>query len=276
MVTFFKRALVEIRNRQNLDLYINLLVCSILVGLGLVGVVSSNILFAGILATLLLSVVNNLNTRSVVENIGNSIDAIATSKSGGLTSELWDDAKGAKKIESATQVSCMAIAGYTYINANAQHFKRMLRRGGKARFLLVDPFGQAMTMAVARNFGAAKSMDHQVTLVRLSLEKLKEIVDEGNPERLEVKLIDYLPETVMTMIDDQSESGLIYVTFQGFNQPTAIRPSFILESSKDAKLFTFYRSSFDELWNWKASQTIDLPTYIAKMKTELKSLNATG
>ncbi len=276
MRTFFKRALVEVRNRQNLDLYVNLLVCSVLVVLGLIGVVSSNILFAGVLATLLMNVINSLNTRSVVEGIGDSIDTIATSKSGGLTSELWDDGKLAAKIESATQVSCMVIAGYTYINANAHCFKRMLSSGGKARFLLVDPFGQAMAMSVARNYGAAKSVDYQATLIRLSLEKLKEIADEGNSERLEVKLIDYLPETVMTMIDEQSEDGVIYVTFQGFNQPIATRPGFALKPSRETKLFTFYRSSYNDLWNWKASQTIDLTEYIARMKAGPKSSDAAG
>jgi hypothetical protein len=267
-MAFIKRALTEIKNRQNLDLYLNLLICAVLVVLGLVGVVSSNILFSGILAALLLSVVNSLNTRAVVDNLAHSVSSLAASKPEGLTLEAWDDAKLSKRIEAATQLSCMAIAGYTFISANSQQLKRMLNRGGRARFLLVDPLGNALAMAVARNYGAAKSKDYQATLIRLALQKLKEVADESNVQRLEVKLVDYLPETVMTMIDEHSEDGVIHVTYQGFNQPIATRPSLVLEAAKNPGLFTFHRKSYEDLWNWKSSRTIDLTDYIAKMGTE--------
>ena len=148
----------------------------------------------------------------------------------------------------------MTIAGYTLINANSQQLKQMLKRGGRARFLFVEPGGSAMAMSVARSYGAAKSMEYQVTLLRLALEKLKEIADETNPGHLEVKLMDYLPEVAMTMIDEQAEDGVVYVTHQGFNQPVAVRPSFTLERTKDSKVFTFYRTSYDNLWNWQSSR----------------------
>jgi len=75
--------------------------------------------------------------------------------------------------------------------------------------------------------------------------------------RIEIKIIDVLPSTLITMIDPEVQAGIMFVTVLGFRQSYADCPSFLYYKKSNRERFEFYRTTFEEIWNWEGARSLD-------------------
>jgi hypothetical protein len=262
MKKYLKTIWNEIREGKNIDVYLTMLVCGMLLVLDIFGVVSTSIISSGILATLLLIALSTLSSRHTNQRVEATLANIEKSADKRSALEFfseWDGRLFKQKLATAREISLFAIANYDFITSNSEELKQFLQRGGQLRYIYVEPDGEAIKMAADRGFGVEREPQHLPMLSAMSLRRLKEVAQEApSQDSVKIKTIDYLPSSVITMVDHQEPSGVIFVTLNGFGQPFISRPSLTLNKQKDGKWFTFYQECFENIWQWTGCKDLDL------------------
>jgi lipoate synthase len=99
-------------------------------------------------------------------------------------------------------------------------------------------------MAVIRK-GRPENYDHSVHFLEDIRNKFSDYTAKGH---LKVKLIDYVPSHIVTIIDDHKVDGVMFTTVYSFNQADPHRPSEIITYRKE-KQFSFFLQEFNSLWD---------------------------
>ena len=146
----------------------------------------------------------------------------------------------------------LANANHDFISRYEESLKDFVKSGGKIRYLLLNPASDAMRVFSARSGGAEKD------LAEVCLKMISNIAKAAPPRAIQVKLINQLPSAVVTMLNRESQDGLIFTSLCGFNQFFLSRPGLILHKNRDPKLFQFYQTYFENLWSWNETVAIDL------------------
>ena len=259
MGDFLQSVWRDIKDRKNLELYLVLIVALVVIIADVFGVNTGPAIFGIVLSVLALLTFGLIEDRHASERIEGKINDIATGKSGKQFFVEWDDAPFRERLKTASEVSLLAVANHVFLSKNDEPIKEFLKKGGTLRCILVEPKGNAMNMATNLAIGYEKQLEALATQVELSLRQFCDFAQAApSADRVRVKLIDHLPYAIMTMIDHQSLDGIMYVSLQGFELPPSSRPSFILHKKDDGKWFTFYQQSFENLWMWNKSRTVEL------------------
>jgi hypothetical protein len=258
MKKYLLRIWDEIKSGQNIDVYLTIIICFALLVFDIFGIASQNVVSSGILATLLLITLNSLNTRQVNNELQQALKEINVSKTSMSFFHEWDDVNFSQKMAVAKDISVMAVSPYEFVNYNSERLRALARQGAILRFAMINPDGEAIKMTSLIFHGAAKQTQYITTQVRMTLQKIQEIALESNQNNVQVKLIDNIPPSVMTMINSQGNDGTIFVTLNGIDCPTSSRPSFSLLKSSDGKWFEFYENGFENLWNSTEARELKL------------------
>jgi len=259
MEEFFKNAWRDIKQRKNLELYLVLITAFIVIIVDTFGVDTSSAIIKVVLAVLALLAFGLIGDRHDSERLEKNINDLV--KGGSATSFFneWDDAPFRKRIIGAKEVSLIAIANHVFISRNSEPLKKFIIRGGKLRCILVDPSSNAMKMACDLGTGYEKQIDHLAMQVDLSVQQFKDFIGlSTDPSKVQIKLIDHLPFAILTMIDHQTDNGIMYITLNGFEEPPSIRPSFILNKIENEKWFQFYQKSYENIWESYKCNPVDL------------------
>lgn len=239
--------------------YATILVAVVLLALDILNVFGLETVVSGLLAVLILIACGNLAERKARRDLHDSVERLRTSLAEPSALDFftkWHEDELERRLEKAREVSCLAFAPLNTIINHFEAFEKILRNGGHIRFLLVNPEGDAMKMADARSPSNSEVL---LSEAALSLQRLRELgrMTSAPKEKLEVKLVDYWPGYVISMIDD-SYNGIVFVTLYNFRQNDSLRPSMKLLKDKDGEWYECFRKDFYNLWNWKGSVTIDL------------------
>jgi hypothetical protein len=242
---------------RNIDIYIIIIVAIALSILGIVGTASVPLVLSGTLATLAVIAISILKNRQADETIERTLERLTNAQR--KTSALdffaeWDEILFRQKVDLARELDMLAVANHDFVSGNEDLLRSFVKRGGRIRYLLVNQ--EALVMAAARAFGAERDPTYLQMNNVMCLKIVGEIAKEF-PASVEIKLVNHLPSAVITMLDPQDPNGTIFATLYGFNQIFTSRPSFALLNKRDGKWFEFYRTYFENLWNWNGCEVFD-------------------
>jgi hypothetical protein len=260
MKQYIQRVWNDIRQGQNIDVYLTILVCATLVVLDIFGIVNDpSDLASGILATLLLVALSTLNTRHVDRRMDQALERFQHSGGSAEFFGQWDMNVVKSYLKGAQEIDLLATSGFEFVNGNADQLKVFVGRGGLLRCILMDPDGEVIRVATDRLYGNRQKPEYLVSQINLCIQKLREIAaSAARPECVQIAVADYLPESVITAIDPQSPEGIMFVTLNGFGHSPGARPSFVLHREKDAKWFSFYNTHIENLWAWPKLKRVEL------------------
>jgi hypothetical protein len=144
-----------------------------------------------------------------------------------------------------------AVTAYYHI------FERKIRSGGTLKVLLLDPAGAAYKMAAMR-FPGKVSAEQERIRIQSSLASLSEL-QKIAPERVEIRVIDFLVEYTAYLLDPDAESGVIYLERYTFKTSGGSRkPKFVYRKG-DSAWFEHITTEFTHLWEnavpWKGADT---------------------
>lgn len=151
----------------------------------------------------------------------------------------------------------IVIAGYAQnrmMVAYSSEIERILKGGGTAKILILDPEGQAVELANARSSNPGEVEEsryqHRAALARLNSIQ-KRVGAVGN---LQIRMIDYLlPYTIYGFDLSNGESSTIFVWLTPFQEPSINRPGFVLQKQLDPRWFSFFELQFSRFWDWEAT-----------------------
>jgi hypothetical protein len=135
---------------------------------------------------------------------------------------------------------------------SSQFIELLSEGGGLVRLMLVDPDDGAGRMIVESAEGWEYTQD--VNLWRANVNNLLTRLAgahsrfELESERLQVRLINYLPAWTLVLIDPESDKGVIFVELATFSANSRSRPAFLLTAEEDPQLFKLFREEFETMW----------------------------
>src|SRR6185295_2493585 len=161
----------------------------------------------------------------------------------------WNAADVRKRLKTATEVWHQAIASSTFFDEVSDSLSQVIENGGSLHCILANPDGEAIRMAATRHVGAARDVDFIKIQVQLAIQHLRAMCRQvPREDSVRLKLVDFLLEPVLTIIDPQLPEAAMFVTLSGFEQRLPTRPCFFLRRSDDERTFDFYVKSFERLW----------------------------
>ena len=258
MPKFLRKIWSDIKERKNIELYLALAVIMAIFVADIFGISTESQFVEIILAVLALLAYGLLENRRSQERIEFKMDKIAMSQSATGFFKEWDDSLFREEIKTAKSISLLAIANYIFLSRNLEPIKRFLSSGGSLRCILVEPEGHAIAMAADLASGHERQPGNLMTQINLAIEQLRDLTAITGSGNVQLKLVDFLPQAIITIIDQQDANGIMFTSLNGFNQPPTSRPSFTLRKGEDGRWFTFYQESFENLWHSENARLVKL------------------
>lgn len=259
MKKFFNTIWSDIKQRQNIELYVTLIAIITVFIADVVGIESVSVLFEITLAALAILIYDSLANRHRSELIESKLDNLTSETAVSDIFQEWNNELFKTKVKTAREVNLLAVTNFSFIDQNIGELEEFVKRGGKLKCVLVKTKSNAMEMIVRQNVGADKNLDYMQIASKLSFERLAKLLAIAtDPQNVQAKEIDHIPFAVITMIDPNEESGIMLVTLMGFHQPFRSRPSFVLYRRQDNHWFNFYKTSYENLWGAAVCQEVAL------------------
>jgi TIR domain/Biotin-requiring enzyme len=171
----------------------------------------------------------------------------------------WDPIVARARLRGAKEVCHQAIASFAFLQECAPSLIEMVKSGGSLRCVMISPHGEAVKMAMHRHYGTPRVIGFVGHQQYLAWQQIREIASHASwKDAVKLKIIDYLLEPIMTIVDPTSVEGTMFVTLSGFEQPLTSRPSFVLHKNSDPTWFQFYQDSFEQLWKHPHCRSMDL------------------
>lgn len=159
----------------------------------------------------------------------------------------WSEAlQGTKNL----QMNGMSLSSFS--KEYTQRISEMLRSGGTCQFLLVAP-GTTSSDVIARTFFNNRSQEDYDRSIQSSLDRLEVLGRENagtNGSALEIRTIDAIPTTSITLMDRETPSRAraiveLYTPFAS----SADRPHLELSPSESPIWYEYYAREFQKVWD---------------------------
>jgi hypothetical protein len=246
----------DVRNGQNLDIYITVIIAVIVTVLGIIGVVNYEIISSAILATLALVSISVLQSRyenKEVRNLLSQIDSTRNLAEKFLTRE-YDRSRIPVLIRNSRKIYLWGFDLNTILTSSKYAIEQSLQNGLEVHFLLLKRYSKAVDMAAFINrSGDASRLNSSL---KRSLETLKDLAEKTPPGIIEVREVDFLPPWTIFVSDPHLTTGQMLVRLTTFQTPNETRPTFKLSATDDGEWFQSFVEQFESIW--KNSQPIDL------------------
>ncbi len=231
----------DIKRGENVDLYIVVIVAfgftllSVL-GVPMEGVIAPlNVTVLGLLAFAM------LHNRRALEALHQGMLSVTR---GAISSDFPADFNST--IRNAKEVWLTGVHHASIMNEHYEVFEAMIRKGGTLRILQVNPDGHACGMAVMRFAGSVDDAQERAR-ARSSLKVLSELKKIA-PQKVEIRVIDYLLEYGACVVNPGDSSAIVYVQRYTFRTLGGGRkPKFVYRVS-DGPWFELYRFEITALW----------------------------
>jgi len=244
---FLGKVFQDIREGQNLEIYLTLAVALALLILDVFGIVSAEAVAAGTLATLALLAFSTLTHRDQMARL-TQVAEQAISGQPSADTFFWR-----RKLISESdfeEASFIGVAGITLSKTIAEYqhvFKTRPVSGAHIRVVTIDPGGDTPRQAVLRSEGVIED-DFFTHLLRPNIDRLCSL--GGSTERhgtLELGLLPYVPCFGLILIDPDKRHGRVIVEIYQ-HKSSAFHPTFELNPRRDKRWYKFFREQFDLLW----------------------------
>ncbi|WP_349958108.1 hypothetical protein [Rhizobium sp. ZPR3] len=243
------RILTDIRSGENIDLYLSVVVSIALIVANLFGLVTEKYFVPVTMATIAILTYTVLGLKQAVRDFGDKIEPPLAKPP--FQSEFPADFYS--KLEAATEVWFSGTHLASVLTAYHEMLKRKLDRGGKLRFLLIQPDGTAAIMATKR-FPGTVPLDQEKLRIETSLsiiENLRKIY----PGQIEARVIDFPIEYTTYFLNPNSKQARIYVERSTYKISGGMhKPKFVYEKD-DGKWYQHISNEVKLLWSdaipWK-------------------------
>lgn len=250
--------LKDIRQGQNLDIYITSAIAIIVAILDILGVANQSIISAAILTILSVVLMGLLQNRRENALITRTLDRITKYEpSADLFFEKEFDREELKKIILRSQkVYFWSVTFNTTLRVLRYTIEQALLSGTEIHILLVEP----NSLTSERSRFLDKSRKEKTNKgIRDTLTMLAEISTSIKAEKLEVRLVHYLPTCAMIAVNPHLQTGLLRIRLNTIHIPGKTRPSFTLFRNRDNEWFEFFYNQYELVWN--EAESINLQTY---------------
>ncbi|MEV0386931.1 hypothetical protein [Nonomuraea sp. NPDC050643] len=256
-----ERLRADLSTGKNLEIYLTACIALVVGVLGVFDRVEPKVVGAATLATLALVAVNALGPRHQVAALERQVAELNRLLESKLAGDgfLSSDNKDLK--ERVLRANDIRFAGVTLsrtIRAYVDDLQRSLERGATVKILVIDPTGTVPEEA-ARRSTIPDQPDVFEHRVRSTLYVLR---DMHTKERLEVRLLPFLPAFGMLMLDAGDDDGVIHVEL-GTHRSPGRDPGFTLNGRRDHHWCRHFRAEFDRLWE-VAREVTDADWYPAQ------------
>jgi hypothetical protein len=243
-----ERFLTEIKNGENLDLYITMALSIILAVLGVIGLVPFQILASAILTTLALVVYSTLVARRASNEITQLLSLPHPAQ--GADAFLKDRSTLGSFADRIRGTSTIWLCGPSLVNIVgtwSDHIFERVRKGGDLRILVVDPGTPYLNLLT-------EYLDVEPALIKADIRRTiiycKELVHSGIGQgKLEMRLISMNPGYSMVITDPTGPYGEMIVEYIGYHSFLHGRPHLELKAARDGRWFAYYLQQFEALWN---------------------------
>jgi len=249
-VKTINRILKDLRQFDNLDLYITVTVAIVLAVLNLVGVASAAYLAPLTLAVLGLLALTSLINRHHMDELR---EALTQPISDFFVEKFPDDLE--QSFKEATEVWLYGVSLHRTINFRYAEIEAKLQQGHKFRVLVVHPDGPGAAMAASRNY-ASQDVDltrDRITNVLKLLCRLQQIA----PERFEVRTIQNPLTHGMVATNPSAASGMLYLEQYTFGATEAL-PKFVLRAGNE-KWYDFFKKEMQAMWDYGVAWKCQAP-----------------
>lgn len=242
-----KHLMNDIKQGENIDIYITLFLSVALAIFGVFGVFQATILSAGILATLSILTYTTLTTRRTLNDVSQTITSLQSVADIGLKDrETLDPFK--KRITGVNTVWLLGPSLVNVLSPNDYLFKEKIRNGGEIQVLIFNPESLHLPI-IAEQVG--RRPDSVKMDIKKSLDICRDLTQGGlGVGKFEVRLTEMIPGYSMVISDPSNKhSGHIMVEYLGYRSNLDERPHLELDVSKHRRWFEYYLNQYNELWN---------------------------
>jgi len=243
----FKVVKSDIEKLENLDLYITIALSIIVAILNIFGIIRQSILFSTILATLSIVAVGLLVNRHQNQLLQQTL-AEAKVAEDFLQEEQYDPALLKDRVLQAEKILLVGLSLSRTVTILENTLEKAIMRRAKIQILLIKPNSEASRMATLRdkNLAPPSLLDERINHTLARLASIAHA--SGEPDKIEVRFLDYLPAWGLIAIDPHLKAGYISVRLNAFRIPTETCPRFELNASTDIKWFGFFANQLELLW----------------------------
>ncbi len=176
-----------------------------------------------------------------------------------LVVHTWRSPFAKERIGKATQIWHQSMASYASIQDAEKELELFVRSGGQLWCILSDPAGVGLERSVIRNLKETSSVQYLTDQFERTRKVLAKIAQKATAkDGVVLKVIDFVPEPIVTLVDPLTARGVAFVTLSGFRQAPGARPHFLLSRHQEEEWFEFYCKSFWELWTHPGAKTINV------------------
>lgn len=230
----------DIRQGENIDLYLTILAALLFVILNLAGLAPDTFLAPLTLSVLALLAVTNLVNRHRME-------ALMEQKNLTLDDFFREEFPPTYKadFENAAEVWLVGVSLNRTVKTLYGKLEQKLKQGGRVRVLLVHPQGPGLEMAVTRNYAR-----RDVTLKRQEITSILTLLDGLHaiaPGQLEIRTIQHPLNYGAMATNPDAANGALYLEHYCFRVSVESVPRFVLRT-QDGRWYDFFKTELRTLW----------------------------
>lgn len=244
---FIKGILQDIRQRQNLDIYLAILIAIAVSVLGAAQIADQNIVSSAVLATLALVSLSLLANRRENDEIQKNLLKLTGNSqlADKFFRKEYDTSKVLQLVRNSRKVYFLGSGFTSLIPLIREELSDNPPSETELKFLLMKPSGNAASIAAFRGDRSAEEIN---VLLNKSLSDIEQLAKRMTNGKVEYRVIDYLPPYNIEVFDPQLPSGRMLVRLAAFRTSTFIRPLFELTAKDDNAWFNFFLEQFETLW----------------------------
>lgn len=232
----------DIKNFENLDLYLTVAVAIGFPILNMLGSVSDEFLPPLTLAVLSLLAITSLINRHRIDDLHQTLIGSPTDL---FMEEFPEDLKS--NLESASELWLVGVSLHRTINFNYATLERKLRQGHRIRVLIVHPEGPGVEMAVSRNY-TRKEVAVTSSRIRDNLQLLCDLRAIA-PERMAIRTIQNPLSYGVVATNPDSATGSLYIEHYTFGVSPISMPRYVIRA-QDGKWYDFFKQEVVSMWEY--------------------------
>jgi hypothetical protein len=249
MAKSLKQIWTEIRQGENIDLYLTLIIAFVLASLNVFGIggsLTGPITLAVLALLAFSSLVNRRKLEEAVEKISRDREVLMKS----FPANRDMDIEGAKELW---------LVGLTLAKTIENYYAKLrekLKQGDHIRVLIVAPDGDCNELIAQRKF--SPTTPHQIQAKQRATLELLCHLKKDYTQNIEIRTMKFPTFIGVVAADLEVIEGVIYVEHYSYNTSPEDLPKLVFRQS-DTRWFGYYRQQIMNMWNdgdeWKCPQT---------------------
>ena len=255
MQKLFQAVITDIRNRENIDLYLSVLIGFIVVILDIFGFVRTDVTIAAVLAVLTLITIGMANDRKTTQLLHLSTTKLSSQVEDLISSFHVDNffehgiyySLGDRFDKAESEIWLLGRIGYNTINNNYSALEQSLNRGCQIRMIICS---EDVVGSQAKWSRTGKTREDYRREWKQSIMMATQLLDSCRNKQgmLEVRVIPVLYSYSGTYIDPRSEDGLFSFTPYSFPSRRDYGWEFKANYATAPKICGYLKADFEKLW----------------------------